>query len=64
MDINCRCTVAPVLDTDSDATGSKSVHAAIWKKFDASATEWEDQTKAALHKAFADQERAALKALR
>lgn len=68
LSINCRCTIAPALDDDSDATGSKAFmprsHKEIWKAFDKGAVKWEDQTKAALHKAFVEQERAALKALR
>lgn len=64
MDINCRCTVAPALDTDSDATGTKALKLEVWKKFDAKAVKWEDAAKTALHKAFAEQERAALGALK
>jgi SPP1 gp7 family putative phage head morphogenesis protein len=78
QDCNCRCSITPVADEapgvqpeeleGDDDTESKGMRRmtdeARWKRFDSDATSWEKSAVKALRKAFAEQERAALAALR
>lgn len=52
LDINCRCTIAPVIE---DAPKSVDARNAVWKAYDKKAAEWEDLSKRAFAKAFRQQ---------
>jgi HK97 family phage portal protein len=59
-DINERCTIVAVVENEF----SEAQLATVWRKFDQSLLPWENQTMAAVRRAFAEQETAALKVLR
>jgi HK97 family phage portal protein len=59
LDINCRCTVAPVVDEPK----SFDLLGGIWKAYDVKTKAWESQTQAAVLRAWAKQQRHILHAL-
>jgi SPP1 gp7 family putative phage head morphogenesis protein len=59
LDINCRCTVAPVVDQPKDFDALSGV----WKAYDAKTKGWESQTQAAVLRAWTKQQRRILNAL-
>ena len=60
-DINCRCTIAPVVD-ESEIKDAAAL-AIEWKRFDAKAIRWEKQATKALRRAFDKQKDKALERL-
>jgi SPP1 gp7 family putative phage head morphogenesis protein len=66
-DINCRCTVAPVIkdpgEEDAAPSGRTKAAAGHWKRFDVKVTPWEASMRADLRRGFAKQKAAVLAAL-
>jgi len=62
LDINCRCTVAPVVD-DVDETRSADARVAFWKAKDAAQQPWQKKAEAAFLRAWAKQSKPILKRL-
>ncbi len=61
LDINCRCTIAPVVD-DEEPKNADAL-ALVWKAYDKKLAPWEQRTQKALLKAWSRQQRAILSAL-
>lgn len=63
LDINCRCTVAPVLDGKS-MYNTEEKRVAAWKKYDADLRPWERRMEVAAKKAFQTQQDAVMAELK
>ena len=63
-DINCRCTVLPVIEpVDVGAAFSPEQRSAMWKQFDRELIPWERRVERALKRGFQAQENEAIRAL-
>ena len=60
LDINCRCTVAPITRKENAA----GPWLTVWKQFDRALIPWEREAERAMKRAFAKQQEKALAALR
>lgn len=62
-DINCRCTVIPVIADVELAAFSPEQRTALWKQFDRELIPWERRVERALKRGFQTQENEAIRAL-